>query len=299
MNLVIICLAIPALVMGVLYFIWLTRVCFGHLTADDVKKNPDSTRNEPAELRQAIRAQQKKELLWVLAVIALLSWIGSVAVRSQLAQPAGQPVFAINKSGKPQEIKVGGKGVSVLQAIQQIDVPTESTNLEDDAEEPWFLMIRPSSKSCTLYIPESFAVNGLASHFDLLSGDQIRWVNLEKTQLGVLDPPKEGDPFSVKGMIENPGKFQVLEGEDTLMSISTPEYAKSYSIDADGPNVLILTRKITKESPPEIYLLPLREPHLDMDLLESYLAVEDSFEYVRIAEPRSWWSDFRSQSDKH
>ena len=188
----------------------------------------------------------------------------------------------------PQQMQQASKP-TLFDSIQKLgDTPASLDPTEDedgDEEEPWFVMIRSkATDKSTFYIPVDFASSGIPSHLILENLEQVSYINLAETPFGVLNPPDIGTKFCIEGLIDEPGEFEVLEDAETLADLASPSYAKSYSVDSNGPNMIVVKRKTDLTGVFEYYLIPLKEPFLDDYLFDSYIQADDVFSFVRVTD---------------
>ncbi len=195
-------------------------------------------------------------------------------------------VFVQGPDGITNQVAIPSQGLTLYDALHRMDLSKLMKSVEDDEDEgePWFVAVRATgtNDNRTYFMPVNMANGGLASHIELRTDDQVGMINLEDTSLGVFDLPETGLKFSVGGLIERPGDYTTKEDADSFMYIATPEYAGSFETDESGPDVMIVERAIDENGPLHVFILPLVEPYLNIDLLESIINDGDSIRYVRL-----------------
>ena len=236
----------------------------------DVRDDTDAETLDLGNAHKLLQQERKKSLMLAatgLICIPLLLLL--LSLPSQMQQASKPTLFdTIQKLGKTPA---------------SLD-PTEDED-GDEEEEPWFVMIRSkATDKSTFYIPVDFASSGIPSHLILESLEQVSYINLAETPFGVLNPPVVGTKFYIEGLIDEPGEFEVLEDAETLADLASPSYAKSYSVDSSGPNMIVVKRKTDLKDVFEYYLIPLKEPFIDDYLFDSYIQADDVFSFVRVTD---------------
>ena len=229
-----------------------------------------------------------KNVLWTGLLLAIL--VTAPIVFAVFYFGSGSNVVSsihfVDAEGKTRQLAIPNEGMTLGQlAIQAGYSNAQQATAQDENEETWLVALSRSRRddSVTLYVPLEFVLNGAGSAVRLSRDDHLRLVNLADTDLGVLTTTYTGLEFSVVGMIEKPGSYKTVETSEVFMNVASPEYAGTYEVGAEGPDVLIVSRE-SSGSHREHYVIPLREPFGDIFLFESRLKANDKLTYGRLHE---------------
>jgi hypothetical protein len=244
----------------------------------------DLTASQQRELAMSVVDRQRKHLPSQAAAISslLVVLVGLLAfnvAESRLARRQSKPTVEVIAEGASHHVDIPTEGLTLVQAL----TAGQSSSLADDIDSPTLIALRRTDKRSTphvFYLPLAMVMTGISGATALQPGDIAQTVGWETTGLGVQQSTEPGVAFEVAGYVERPGQFKTVEVSESIMNVTTDEYAGSFEVGGVPADVVIVTRKSPGGAPLEHYFIPIAEPYLNFTLLQSRIYVGDQLEYA-------------------